>query len=71
MLKLQSSLWISVKDKLPSPSIVLVLTGKNKFITIKSCHFIDEYNGFYDGQENITNYVTHWMPLPSLPETEK
>lgn len=77
------SRWISVKDKLPNKtsSYLVVLDGEdidirlfnskedpyqtwssmlNKFIVLNS-----------RGEWQSTNRVTHWMPLPELPDMEE
>lgn len=66
--------WISVKDRLPEDDKdVLVYDSRSKEIIMAS------YNSDYDEWDNLYNYydylpvdeITHWQPLPELPEVEK
>jgi len=63
--------WISVKEKKPDPEIgesvhVLVSDGGQIFIEIYHASKIPSYSGFL--LESSVRNVTHWMPLPDLPE---
>ncbi len=69
--------WISVKDRLPeSPMVVLVYcpdyTNYEEPLIVK---WIEGKEGmmFWDFDElsdrDITEDVTHWMPIPDLPTT--
>lgn len=65
-----SHLWVSVKDKLPGkPMYVLV----NRSTPSHTGLFYVEYfaYGLFSGEldQNITSPVTHWMSIPSLPDT--
>lgn len=71
--------WISVKDRLPDKPMLLVVfcpsyTNYEEPIMAK---WVEGKNGmmFYDYDEwqdmDITNDVTHWMPLPSPPLNTK
>ena len=60
--------WISVKDKLPEDQVeVLVLTR-----SMKGMRNVDK--GYWSIDRFIHRgcaQVTHWMPMPELPEREK
>ena len=72
--------WISVSDRLPKPEghemYLVVVRHKDP---MKTGRFIEmvEYEARFEepeywkfnlmGEEEIA-YVTHWMPLPELPE---
>ena len=63
--------WISVKNKLPEEySAVLVTDGKEIFIghyeMWSSKRGTQEF--WRTEQEELIDFITHWMPLPSLPE---
>lgn len=61
--------WISVKDRLPeNESEVLVsLTMLFQEYKIAFFHTKDFYLNSHS-DEPLTKWVTHWMPLPELPE---
>lgn len=55
--------WVSVKDRMPEPNtVVLVHYADGKICT---ADYIDEYLGFV-----TSSTITHWMPLPTPPESE-
>ena len=59
--------WINVKDRLPldDKDILIVTQSKNGHRSIDK--------GYYDGDRIIhrgSAMVTHWMPLPELPEDD-
>lgn len=58
----RNAIWISVKDRLPD-EYENVLASNFPFGIIYVNRLIDKKDGewLYDG-------VTHWMPLPPLPE---
>lgn len=59
--------WISVKDRLPDSSeIVIVEGGIARFVRHPYEHWVTE-TSFSHGRE-IQWEVTHWMPLPEPPE---
>lgn len=70
--------WIPVSERLPEPGKMVLLTVSGKF---KNISFVDAYElGEFDTDEGwILEMwpewkdlkVTHWMPLPELPEEEK
>lgn len=63
--------WISVKDKLPPVDEDVLLTGG---IAIGIGFYMEKHRVLKEGFWSITNGraeelygVTHWMPLPELP----
>lgn len=70
--------WIPVSERLPEPEKMVLLTVSGKF---KNISFVDAYElGEFDTDEGWIlemwpewkdPEVTHWMPLPELPEEEK
>ena len=80
----QVSKWISVKDRLPDLELVEVKTDDNDLFPCLAVRkhprakngkytakvWYDGY-GFIDGISNdVTDEVTHWMPLPQPPKGE-
>ena len=66
--------WISVKDKLPKNDAVEVLVKHKNY----SCYFIATYYDIGDRwffRKEIghvgTSEITHWMPLPPPPTSDK
>lgn len=73
--------WISVKDRLPPYNTYVLVYRPTMAIKILA----DEYFGFYsdNGDEWFEGWakfgkdlqgnplITHWMPLPSLPNAEE
>lgn len=70
--------WIPASERLPEPEkmVLLIVSGK-----IKNISFVDAYDlGEFDTDEGWIlemwpewkdHKVTHWMPLPELPEELK
>lgn len=64
--------WINVKDSLPSKGIVLVTDG----VDIATSYYIKNYAHSGEGRWGETASaikewnITHWMPLPNLPNKE-
>jgi hypothetical protein len=61
--------WISVEDRFPLLHVdVLTFNTKNKFIVQPRIYTERDLSNdaiFYE--ENESNQVTHWMPLPEPP----
>ena len=66
--------WISVKERLPVKQYrVIVRTGHNLVTTGWRSYHVDVKGGELwevDEAHNYRNDVTHWMPLPNLPEED-
>lgn len=68
--------WISVKDRLPEEGeyVLCVLKGFNYGGKIQVCKFVpaDKFKDkpYFEHFRNGFPSVTHWMPLPQLPEKE-
>lgn len=67
--------WISVKDRLPEPDVLILViaNGKpHKNITLEGAYELAEYDP--EGwilemwPEWMDAEVTHWMPLPEPPK---
>lgn len=66
--------WISVKDRMPEDDgEVLACNGKDVFIAHceGDCWAVYLLNTEDDCYEQHVVKVTHWMPLPELPEVKK
>ena len=55
--------WISVKDRLPEPTYCVLVVGAYSEMAIDALGTDGEWMGMVED-------VTHWMPLPQLPEKE-
>lgn len=54
--------WVSVDDKLPEEGVNVLTYGARPFYDVFYINrLIDKDEWLYDG-------VTHWMPLPNMPE---
>ena len=66
--------WISVKVRLPGKQYwVFVRSGHNLVTTGWRSYHVDVKGGELwevDEAHNYRNDVTHWMPLPNLPEED-
>lgn len=76
--------WISVKDRLPPAKEDVLFVGRLVLSTGEVYRYVckgwkyddnpndpewyDESNRQIDEQPTMENNVTHWMPLPELPE---
>jgi hypothetical protein len=71
--------WISVDDRMPEDEtpVLIVRNGEIRIGEIRWEHpsFEDTYEAFrywddpYDDGQSWENFeITHWMPLPELPE---
>lgn len=71
----RTSPWISVKDKLPKENCLEVIVLTDCFdidIAYYRKYYFDEYSrkiiNFHFKSDHTSGEVTHWMPLPKLPE---
>ena len=67
--------WISVKDRLPEEKQLVLAVCKSGKIFVGyywNCHgtIIWAIKTARDSTKNITQIVTHWMPLPEPPKGE-
>ena len=66
--------WISVNDRLPEPyedvlvCMYLPFRERNKQAVTLSYYLGDDEGYFFDEDAGVR--VTHWLPLPALPERE-
>ena len=63
--------WISVKDRLPEVGgYVVCIAKRNPFSRFMPMVARIEKNGWVNPMtEQYISEVTHWMPMPELPET--
>jgi len=65
--------WISVEERLPEPvdeqktAAVLVTDGTTVFT---ACYLYHSRGFWYSNQRRRCVKITHWMPLPKLPEVK-
>ena len=85
-LKAQVPKWIPVEERMPEDDaptgrkqITVMVATKSGKVTIAS-RLVEAERTWYDGQilpakwswsRWLNRYVTHWMPLPSMPKEEK
>ena len=60
--------WISVDDRLPNRQVNVLVASKHDFVCIASLTNNHKNNKFYDGDGLAINSITHWMPLPDVPQ---
>lgn len=78
--------WISVKDKLPDDDEPVLVTyvgyvdnlPHNDAIAVYAHEMTDNYAGAWYWQDSdgvddnpVSVSITHWMPIPPLPEVEE
>lgn len=64
--------WINVDDKLPETDTYVLVCLHGKFIRV-SYFFEDSHGHWFSSADHIwdirfSEAITHWMPLPALPE---
>ena len=74
--------WISVEDRLPEKDGCYIVTACDEgcscgdgiwydTVVIEAEHYKGEWSWNENGTEyDITDLVTHWMPLPEMPKGE-
>jgi hypothetical protein len=79
---MKMSKWISVKDKLPKADGEYIVYAQDENspsgegvwydnVVVVATYFFGEWTWHENGNEyDITDIVTHWMPLPEPPRME-
>lgn len=63
--------WIPVTERLPEPGWYLVRCNEVHKHIHRIAYYYNYYNpAWYEDSNNITEFVTHWMPLPETPKEE-
>jgi hypothetical protein len=62
---LESFQWIPVSERLPEPSMDILVVDKDGFVT--EANYSLELQEFITDDGHAIRDVTHWMPLPSPP----
>ena len=66
--KLENNKWISVKDQLPDDNTFVKVKMRILFISVKTALTALYFKKYFNIKgENATRWVTHWMPLPEVP----
>jgi len=61
-------MWISVKNRLPDTEVLAIGYQNEMIIGYISPH--DEQGFICENDNELLEYVTHWMPLPKPPQDE-
>lgn len=69
-LEAQQPRWISVGERLPEEDGCVVCYLKDGSPYTVCVYFADGELFFAPGLNNVTDSVTHWMPMPQPPEEE-
>lgn len=70
MEALERTRWISCSERMPDENNrwVLCLCVSGAMEVLKFDYTMWNWDAQYPGRCYMENYVTHWMPLPELPE---
>ena len=62
--------WISVTERLPKPheTVLVIRRNQRKKLSVECGYYMG--SGDWQVGTRLTRPVTHWMPLPALPEVE-
>ncbi|HHR6147201.1 TPA: DUF551 domain-containing protein [Providencia alcalifaciens] len=70
---MQGTNWVKVSDRRPRGGEQVIVVDTDGFMHLAT----HQYNAFQiiikqDGEliETVARFVTHWMPLPPMPEGE-
>lgn len=58
--------WISVKDQLPKEYKDVLAIGEEGIVIAQ--YYGEEFGGWGTTMNRSVDHVTHWQPLPALPE---
>lgn len=59
--------WIKVPERLPDEGDIVLVTDE-KQITLAFLNVKDIFTQIISHDNSIHDSITHWMPLPELPE---
>lgn len=73
MEALERTRWIPCSERMPDENNrwVLCLCVSGAMEVLKFDYTMWNWDAQYPGRCYMENYVTHWMPLPELPEEER
>lgn len=62
--------WVSVADQMPKPyeTVLVIRRNQRKQFSVECGYYMG--HGDWRVGTRLTRPVTHWMPLPELPEVE-
>ena len=60
--------WISVEERLPETDIYALVYGQSYGYEV--CMYYGDGEWLTRDLSNVTRLVSHWMPLPEMPEEE-
>lgn len=60
--------WISVKEKLPEPHVPVLVNAKTGPLKGNAILFVATDKKWHDGWIVYDGEITHWIPIPELPE---
>ena len=63
--------WISVKDRLPEPNVIVLCCTNKGYVDTDSFGRYSKVFLKCDDMEGKVGQVIAWMPLPELPKEDK
>ncbi len=59
--------WISIKDRLPENNQIIVFIVENRIVPLAGNYLNGKFRESLDLWGFADELITHWMPLPELP----